>query len=404
MKRALATGATALALASVVLLLRAEDPRVAPAPVPVTVPPATSEPTTPAAALTPKNPPEPLDAGAVAEAAPLEVTFELFDEKGHVAGANLRLLPVGETRRALASVTANVMGFARTALKAGQWEVEGDWEPFNLEVRDTQTAFVLHAVERRAVSGMVLDAAGQGVAGAVVRSSDRQRIVAGPDGRFSLSSTASTLVLQAELIASPGGRLGRRGSLPQRISLPATVSPPATELRLQLMDAAWIHASAACGHAAFWQLELGDAWVDVERDAIEEGLAVVPGVVALRVRCARDEGLAQGGARFTLAAGGSRMVRVELSPVKPLCVRLIEAHGVALPGVAVVAIPQGRDPGAPMHGSADSQGEVRLLPTQLRSFDPVYRLEAQGPWRNAREVRAALGDAPVQLDVVPSAP
>ncbi len=110
--------------------------------------------------------------------ATLEVTLELFDEKGHVAGATIVLKnppcpPDGGTGTGAVEVEArtNVMGFARIALVPGTWEIENfQSSPARIEVGWGTNAYVLKKSERApgTVEGSVLDLEGKPVPNAEV--------------------------------------------------------------------------------------------------------------------------------------------------------------------------------------------------------------------------------------------
>lgn len=412
-----------------------------PAPSAEPLPPVAAAPLAPDAAVViavpppsnPGAPPLPTDIAVVEPVMPdageaIEVTLEVFDEQGHVAGGTVVLKnpPCGAAGERPGGVEVeartNVMGFARIALVPGRWEVENFRStPPRIEVGVGQTAFVLRKSPfvPQVIEGLVIDDQSLPVAAARVGTPpsgphtelgccDFGR--AGPhdppvgdtaattdgDGRFSLRTYAPSLALMARKDV--------------RVAGPVAATAGTNTTRLRLFTPAVVRFTSPCP-ALFVQYEYGGETLEV---ATTDGAEVVvaSGDRRFRGRCLKRGTLMGTFAEAQLPPGAHQSVAMDAQRLPGLEVQLVTASGMPVPGVTVlVRDPKvvqragGRDGGEVVSPTAiaisNPQGKLTLVPDTLSSFEPLYRLEVLGAWRPERETIARLGDQPVKLVIVP---
>ena len=306
----------------------------------------------------------------------------------------------------------NVMGFARIALIPGTWEVENFRSaPSKLEVGPLQTGFVLRmfVLDAGTIDGIVVDDQSRPVPNADVAIAESteakwnrsnahkdnphwppegdSRAETDEHGKF----TMRTFDVALPLIATKDTRTSKLTV--------ATVGAEGTQLRL--FTPAFARFSSSC-RGLFIQYDyLGDTIELAAENGAEQ--TVASGLRIFRARCLQRGRLMTGSVEIEIKPGDHQGVAFELKRSQGLKVKLLDPRGAVLPGVTVHARLVGADsPNSDAVATTNNAGNAVLVPGQLGSYDPLYRLELTGAWRAQKEVFARLGDVPMQLVAVPS--
>ena len=420
-RRALALVSVAVVLiAGVTWWLLPADDEVVPAPsgadsVAVAMAPPV-RPVEPTAALMP----EPIEDSPSPHAPPpgglAEVEIDVIEGGRRQVGVTVQLEgPTGRVSR-----PTDVLGYARFSLAPGPWRItkpqrrlssppdggSAEWSSAlstPLEVVSPATRFSLHLPEIHTVRGRVFNLKREPVVGANVYWSPpvtfhaRAQTTTNSLGEFTLETTAESVEVRAES--------GQARSLTRTVSVSADVTlviepwtrlqvkvtgPEGDRARIRVMQNAEVVATGL-GEEALW-VPLGNLSVLARRNA--------------------DGEVFTGKASVTTKEGPPNEVEVFLTPAPPVSGRLIDPLGKPIGGLTVAIREQNpvQDPKNPLimkFGSGASTttnhlGEFQLKPALARAPDPVYQLEVQGLWRTKKRVLVNLGDAPLEVEIVPS--
>lgn len=354
---------------------------------------------------------EPIDAGVLAE-----VEIDVLEGGQRQVGVHVALEGPG----GLVSRPTDIMGYARFTLQPGQWRITSprrrlssrpdggavDWASVlttPLEVTAPTTRFSLHLPEIHKVRGRVLNLRREPVPGAYVTWTPsvtyfaREQIRANELGEFTLETTAQSVEVQAES--------GLTRSIKRSVSVSADLTliiEPWTRLRVKV--------SGPAGDRARVRVMQNNEVVATSVG--EEALWVPLGPLNVLARRNADGEVFTGKASVTAKDGPTNEVEVFLTPAPPVSGRLIDPLGKPIGGLAVAIQEQNpvQDPKNPLimkFGSGASTttnhlGEFQLKPALARSADPVYQLEVQGLWRTKKRVLVNLGDAPLEVEIVPA--
>lgn len=307
-----------------------------PAPVvevaPTALPPSEPEPP-------PAPPPGVLDAGSpiatVVDAGSLwvEVVVEVFGSKGHAAGASVsfhadpadrfdyrRLTdPAAEFGAAVGGGRTNVMGFTTVNLPVGRWRVNPVAEPQYVTIAATTKEISIQLREPWVVRGIVVDAAGKGIARAevLVRRDIASNlpstylskpILADAEGRFAYQTFDSSLLLGIR------HRAGKRDRIFEK-----RVNVPSPEVRLYGGALGMVQlVRSGIGEAPLEvAFETADAFSGTEVVGVKEAIPVAPGRVKLVARAVVDDARFAGAAEADVNPGETARVPIEMRAAPP---------------------------------------------------------------------------------------
>ncbi len=308
----------------------------------------------------------------------------------------------------------DVMGYARFSLQPGPWRItkprrrlprapEGvigtEWTT-PLEVVAPATQFTLHLPEIHQVRGRVLKR--EPVIGATVSWSpalerSEGRTATDARGEFTLTTTAESVEVSAQS--------GRARSLTRSLSVTTDITlviEPWTRLQVKV-------TGPAGDRARIRVIQNNEV---VATSVGEEPLWVPLGGLNVLARRNAEGEVFTGKTSVTAKEGPPNEVEVFLTPAPPVRGRLIDPLGKPIGGLTVAIREQNpvQDPKNPLimkFGSGASTttnhlGEFQLKPALARALDPLYQLEVQGLWRTKKRVLVNLGDAPLEVEIVPA--
>lgn len=340
----------------------------------------------------------------------IDVALEVFDDRGHFAGATLVLknppcLPDGGSVAGAVEVEArtNVMGFARVQLVPGWWEVESFRSvPQKFEVGAGATSFVLRTAPPvgALLSGRVVDAQRRAVEGATVGPPALLGVVRGDafdalpkqlaiphsgagtpiattdaQGKFSFRTAAASLPLMA-----------KKGD---QVSEPIFANAASMELVLQSIG--WVRFQHDCVGPLFARLGANDVVVGKE-------LQHPAGPLRAELRCLARSGLAAATVDAVLPPNVHDTVIPAWRPLGGAKIRAVTSDGTPASGMRVTGHD---DTGAKATAVTDSDGRAELVPDRLSAFGVKLRLEVAAPWRLEAASSAPVGGDVVPLVVVP---